>query len=120
MKTVGLVVDVAALLHAAPAVAQLAVLDVGTAKPATLARGTADGWTSVRWTGDGSALIAVAIEPKGLAIRRYPAGGGRARLVRRLPQSAEGDELYEAGLQLAWSRDGARVAYGALSVGARR
>ncbi len=47
----------------------------------------------------------------------HPPRSGAAAVARgwcrRLPQSAEGDELYEAGLQLAWSRDGARVAYGA-------
>jgi dipeptidyl aminopeptidase/acylaminoacyl peptidase len=34
---------------------------------------------------------------------------GRVRL--RLPQSAEGDDLYENGLEVAWSRDSARLAY---------
>ena len=33
------------------------------------------------------------------------------RTLGKLPQSAEGDELYENLLELAWSRDGARVAY---------
>jgi Tol biopolymer transport system component len=144
----------ASLLVPAPAWAALTVLEVETGKRSTVTRGTANGWTSVRWTADGSALIGVAVEARGLAVRRYPATGGRGRLVRRLPdafdavlnrdgtmvaalydhglrgrggvivrgvasgralarlpQSAEGDELYESGLELAWSRDGARVAY---------
>jgi WD40 repeat protein len=146
----------AMLLPAAPAGAALTILDVETGKRSRVARGPQDAWTSVRWTVDGSALIAVARERTGLAVRRYrlTGGGGRrlrrlpdaldavlsrdgtmvgalydtglrgtggvivrdvasGRALARLPQSAEGDELYENGLELAWSRDGSRVAYGA-------
>jgi Tol biopolymer transport system component len=146
----------ALLLPAAPAGAVLTVVDVETGKRSRVARAPQDGLTSVRWTADGSALIAVASERTGLAVRRYRLTGGRGRLLRRLPgafdavlnrdgtmvgalydtglrgtggvivrdvasgralarlpQSAEGDELYESGLELAWSRDGSRVAYGA-------
>ncbi|MDA0170928.1 hypothetical protein OJ998_17630 [Solirubrobacter taibaiensis] len=38
---------------------------------------------------------------------------GTNRTLGKLPQSAEGDDLYESFLDLAWSRDGARVAYSA-------
>jgi hypothetical protein len=142
------------LVTAPPAGAALTVMDVGTGKRSTIARSPSDGWTSLRWTADGSALIGIANDSLRLTVRRYPLSGGRARLLRRLPdafdavlnhdatmvgalydhgpgrtggvivrdvasgrtraklpQSAEGDELYESGLELAWSRDGARVAY---------
>ena len=142
------------LLHASPADAALTVVDVGTGKRSTIAGSPSDGWTSLRWTADGAALIGVANKGLRLAVRRYPLSGGRARLLRRLPdafdavlnhdgtmvgalydhglggtggvivrdvasgrtraklpQSAEGDELYESSLELAWSPDGARVAY---------
>ena len=142
------------LLSASPAGAALTIVDVGTGKRSTIARSPSDGWTSLRWTADGSALIGVENRGLSLSVRRYPVGGGRARLLRRLPeafdavlnhdgtlvaalydhglggtggvivrnvasgrtraklpQSAEGDELYESSLELTWSPDDARVAY---------
>ena len=152
---------IVAALCPAPARAALTVLDVGTGKRTTLmADEPSDGWTSLRWTADGSALIGVASQELDLSIRRYPVGGGHARLVRRLPeamdavlnrdgtsvaalydhglrgtggvivrdvasgrpharlpQTAEGDELYESALELTWSPDGRRVAYHAYERG---
>ncbi len=145
---------VAALLLAAPAEAALTILDGDSGKRTTVAPDVPDGWTSIRWAADGSALIAVENKELDLTVRRYPATGGKGRLLRRLPeafdaslspdgkrvaalydhglggtggvivrevasgraraklpQSAEGDDLYELGLGLAWSRDSARVAY---------
>jgi hypothetical protein len=43
----------------------------------------------------------------GVAVRDVATG----RVRFRLPQYAEGDDLYENGLEVAWSRDGSRLAY---------
>lgn len=43
----------------------------------------------------------------GVIVRDIASGSAGAKL----PQTAEGDDLYESSLQLAWSRDGKRVTY---------
>lgn len=151
---VALSVALAVLALAAPAQAELIALDIETGKRTRIAKSPSDGWTSLRWTADGSALTGVANEGLDLAVRRYPADGGRARTLRRLPeafdailshdgeqvaalydgglggrggvivrdvttgraraklpQAAEGDELYESTLDLVWSPDDDRIAY---------
>jgi dipeptidyl aminopeptidase/acylaminoacyl peptidase len=152
------------LLLAAPASAPaatrpaLGIVDVASGHRTVLAHAT-EGWSSLRWTADGSALLSVALERRGLVVRRYALAGGTrvardlgeaidgvlswdgklvaalydggqgiaggrggvvvrevatGRALLRLPQHAEGDELYENGLEFAWSRDGSRLAYMAL------
>src|SRR4051812_21408860 len=100
-----------------------------------------DGWTSVRWHGsaligviggkvrryplhgrpktlsdlgdpvdaslspDGS--LVASLDEKGVTIREVASGKRRAAMK----QTAEGDDLYENGLDLAWARDGSRVAF---------
>ena len=146
---------VAAVLASAPAQAKLVVVDVDTGKRTQISTAApSEGWASLRWAADGSALIGVANDELDLSIRRYPVTGGRAKVLRtlpdafdavlnrdgtkvaalydtgvggsggvlvrdvatgrtsaQLPQSAEGDELYENGLNLTWAPDSSRVAY---------
>ena len=148
-------VFVAALLLAAPANAKLVVVDVESGKRTQISKAEpSEGWASLRWSSDGSALIGVANDELDLSIRRYPAAGGRAKILRKLPeafdavlspdgtkvaalydsgvggtggvlvrdvatgrisaklpQTAEGDELYENGLDLTWAPDSSRIAY---------
>jgi WD40 repeat protein len=100
-----------------------------------------DGWSSVRWHGsaligviggevrryplrgrpktlrdlgdpvdaslspDGS--LVASLDERGVTIREVVSGRRRAAMK----QTAEGDDLYENGLALAWARDGSRVAF---------
>ena len=57
-----------------------------------------------------AALYDHGLDGTGGVIVRDVASG---RTYAKLPQSAEGDELYESALELIWSPDGRRVVYGA-------
>src|SRR4051812_18019890 len=85
----------------------------GAGGPARLVRDLGDALQGVlSW--DGSMVVArydgghgIPGGRGGVVVRELATG--RVRL--RLPQDAEGDDLYENGLDVAWSRDGRRIAY---------